>query len=1137
MLELITGRAGTGKTAAIYTALKKDINKSETPCLFIVPEQFSFDTERNVLEYLGIEKAQKTDVLSFKRLPDFIFRKTGGISKERAGEGTETVLMFYCLSQLKDRLEYYKGQTENPQFIKKMLVTISELNHGRVSPDLLRESAKKSTSTLFKMKLEDIALIQETYEALHDERFSSENNVFESLVNTLEKTEILKGSTVFIDGFKGFTEQEFAIIEILLKQAETVRITLCTDDLFSKNQFSLFASVNETGRKLMDIAKRNNVKIYRKSPSDYGLKVNRFINPELRFLEENLFFPSKETFDGKNQSVSICMAKNMTDECNWIAATVRKLIRETNIRCRDIAVVSRDENTYKKDLLAAFRRYNIPVYDDSRQPVQNQPLFTLCQSVFSILGYGFREESLIRYLKTGLSPVSDRDVSLIETYTVKWDLKGKDWKNEFTLHPDGLGYEETEVSVKKLENLNRIRKEIVNPLLKLKKESEDSTASKIGRAFYEFLIKTKVPIKLKEFACFYDNEGLTELAKEQNTCWDILMNILDEIQLAIPNGKVSIKNYGELFDAVISVTDYGTIPQGLDEITIGSAGRVRLADPKVLFAAGCIEGIFPGIPSYNGLLTAEDRSSLRESGIELAPPETLLTCEEEFIAYSVISSPSEKLYLSYPLMDCSGNAFLPSTIIEGAISIFGKDAVINTESLPSNWFSETPDSLLRSYAESIQSENEVEKATLKKALETCEKGREKVETLETVGKNKPFKIEDHFLATALFGKELYLTASRIDTYYNCPFKYFCQYGLKAEPFRKATLDPMESGSLIHHILEVTLKEHSKEEIENSSDKERQIWIEKALNEYVDEKMGGFHDKTERFIFLTKRIADSMADILKRIAEEFGVSEYIPRDFELEIGNKEEGVPYYELPLENGGKIYINGFVDRVDTYNTEDKTFIRVVDYKSGGKDFDLTEILYGLNMQMLIYLFAIEKGGKNRYGENLYPAGILYYPAKKVTLSQNKKTIDEAELRKELLKKGLGSGLFVDNKKSLDAMEHDLKGEFIPIKWKTPNKTELENGIFKLTGETLVSETDIKNIKDEVNLLIQEMGNSLQDGIIEANPVLKGAGTSNSFSACTYCDYFPVCRREDAPEREIFKMQTDKTLEKIREDLKKGEE
>lgn len=1137
MLELITGRAGTGKTAALYRALEQEPDGGEKPSVFIVPEQFSFDTERKVLEYLGTSKAQRTEVLSFRRLPDFIFRKTGGIATERSGEGTETVLMFYCLSQLKDRLRFYSGQTENPQFVRKMLLTVSELDHGMVTPEILRQAGEKSTSGIFRDKLEDIALIQETFEALHGEKLDSEKRVFDSLTETLEKTEILKGYSIFIDGFKGFTGQEFKVLEILLKQAENVRITLCTDDIYSKNGFSIFAPVNETGKRLIDTAKRNNIKVYIKTPADYGCAFERFRNPELRFLEENLFFPTEEKYSGKNGNIRICEAKTVADECSWVAAAVRKLIREENMRCRDIAVVARDENAYRKDLLAAFRRYDIPVFDDSRQPIQNQPLFTLCSSVFSILGYGFREESLIRYLKTGLSPVSDREVSLIENYTVKWDLKGSDWKREFTLHPDGLGYSEDRISKEKLENLNCIRRKITDPLTELVRKTKDSTPAETGKAFYDFLIKTEVPLKLKDFACFYDSEGLTELAKEQNTCWDLLMGILDQIQLALPEIKVPVNIYAKLFEAVVSITDYGTIPQGLDEITVGSAGRVRLADPKVLFAVGCTEGVFPGIPSYSGLLTAEDRTFLRGSGIELAPPETMMTCEEEFIAYSVLSAPSEKLFLSCPLMDSSGDPYIPSSIIDGTESLFGKETVINSENLPLSWFSETPDSLLRSFAESIRREDRDEEATLKTVLETCENGEEKVRTLENAGFRKAFRIEDSNLSSALFGRELYLSASKIDTYYECPFKYFCRYGLKAEPLRKATLDPMQSGSLIHYILEVTLREHSKEEVEKSSPGTRRKWIEDALETYVKEKMGGFEDKTERFIYLTRRIADSMADILGRIAEEMKVSLFVPTDFELEIGKSGEGIPAYELPLENGGKICINGYVDRVDTYRTEDRTFIRVVDYKSGGKDFDLTEILYGLNMQMLIYLFAIEKGGQKFYGDNLSPAGIFYYPAKRITVFQEKKNMDEDELRKQKLKEGIGSGLFVENEEALDAMEHDLKGEFIPVRWKKPTKAEEEEGIKTLTGETLVSERDIRNIHKEVDLLIKEMGNSLHGGMIDADPVLKGAGTSTASSPCDYCDYFSVCRREEPPEREIFSMKTDETLEKIREDLRKGDE
>ncbi len=1108
MLHLVTGRAGTGKTTYVRSVLGKLAEQQDQDgrLLLIVPEQYSFLSERALLTQFGPVLGQRMEVLSFTRLADYVFRELGGMAGSTADDATKIILMLRALNGVKDQLDFYGKQTESVPFATELLHCVRELHQARITTEDLRKSSGLCGSRTLARKMNELALILDTYAALFAGTYQDEDLLPERLLKKLDTTHFFEGYTICIDGFKGFTGQELAILERLLRQCKDVYLTLCTDNLFGKNPNLCFAAVNETGKAVRALAQKNNISV-----DTLSMEYSKYASADLAYLEQNLFVPGAEAYAGDAKGVHLFAAHDRSEECNYIAATAKKLLREQGLRLKDMAVVVRREDHYKNELLAAFRRYGIPAFDDARQPILNQPLITVCTSVLSLLVGGFTTENLLHYLKTGLGPLALSEVAELENYALLWNLKSKDWQQEFTLHPEGLGVAANEASEKKLATLNQWREAVMIPLFTLKRDVKDQSAEGICKALYYFLTDTKVPEKSKDIAVAFNDDGFTALANEQNRVWELLMDLFDKLSTAGGDAVMSLPAFTNLFSAVLSMADLGSIPTALEEITIGAADRIRLDNPKVVFVAGCEEGNFPSTVGQTGIFTATDRKNLADVGLALSLSDELKAHEERYMAYAAATAGTEQVYLSYCILDGSAGQ-KPSLLISSTKELFPEVELLHAADLPEAYFAESEATAFSSYTKLWNSPlpKELEEAaSLRQVLTENPSMADRLAVMDQAVNPRDFAISDPALATRLFGENMGLSASRVDVYHHCAFQYFCKFGLCAQPRKAATLDPAQSGTVIHYVLEQIIKDNHMDALIDMDVAARNAAVDHWLNTYVANEMGGLEDKPVRFRYLYRRLALTLYDVVDRLVEEFKLSDFRPVDFELSIGEKENepSVPAYTLGLKNGGFLSIYGSIDRVDTYEKDGKTFVRIVDYKSGGKEFSLNEVInYGLNMQMLIYLFALEQNGAERYGQ-VEPSGIFYYPAKRASLSMSSKQADGDTVAKEKIKKDMGNGLFLSNTEVLEAMEHGLNKRFIPVDDKlVDSKGQLKKG--------LITPAAFQKLHCRVDDILVAMAESLQEGIIPANPT-RGTGFERT---CEWCDYYPICRlEEDAYEDNAF--------------------
>ncbi len=1107
MLHLIKGRAGSGKTATMRDIISQLAENGKSRPLLLVPEQFSFESERIMLDFLGPKNLKNIDIFSFPRMAFSELQKNGKASLKTADNGVKAAIMSEALMQLEGRLNIFSNVRHNSTALSPLVDFCKELKYCCIDSESLTEKLENSTNSFLKNKLTELDLIRNTYEALLTQSYFDDADAVSVFTKIALENGFFRNKTLFLDGFRDFSKQEFECLKLALEQCDDVYITVCVDE--KVRPFSSLYYMKELENKLRTIAFKTNTSV-----DEFNCEQkDKAFAPDIFVLEKSLFKTEKSEKATYNGDIIVAKCSDSENEALYVANTIKKLLKSGKYRCREIAVIERTNGTYKKSVVDALKRLSIPVFDDSRRPLANETLFISICSVLECVSKGITTQTLMSYLKTGLSGLSVSEISKLEKYAILWDLNTSGWQKDFTMHPDGFGEELKEKAQCRLEELNNIRKKAVLPLLKLKKDCEDADGKTIAAAIYEFIITSKIKENLLKLTIELDESGFSVEANRQEYSWNVLMHILDTMALITDGKYYSLKRWYELFMILVSSGDMGEIPQGLDEVTVGCADRIRLEKTKVVFLVGVNKDEFPLVNVGGGILTDADRVLLTKLGIEVRPPFEKTVDEERFIAYCAVTAASEKLYMTYKCNDGAGGVLFKSELISSVENTFENFEAIVTSELPADYFIESEESAFSVFSKNYLYNNEI-KSTLKALFEDKKDYEGKLNALEILSGNEPLGFKEVEKSKKLFGKDISISASKVESFYNCPFSYFMRYGLGAEPLNKATLDPAQSGTIIHLIMEEILKKYPCAEFIDTPDDELRDVVSSVLKTYLEEKMGGIEEKNERFMKLYYRLVDISMTVLERLKVEFGVCEFTPCDFELTIGGSE--VPVYELPLADG-KVSVKGSIDRVDLMEKDGIKYIRVVDYKTGKKEFKLSELFDGLNIQMVLYLMALEKNGKDYYGD-IVPSGVLYLPSR-IGLGNylSERNPDEEAIKKQKRISGKLSGMILDSPVVFNGMGVDSYPDYYPATFNA--KGGAKGNYYSLQQfHTLARLIDRKIIS---------MGEALHNGDIPAMPL--GESDKNDGKMCKYCSYRAVCARESNEEYvDITRLTHLKALERL---------
>ncbi len=1106
MLQLILGRSGSGKTYTVRSALKDLAENGAERLMLLVPEQASFENERAMLRLLGERNARRVAVTSFTRLTDAVQRNYGGFAGRRLDDGGRSIFMSLALEQVRDRLEVFRKNAESTELIGLLLQISAELKMCEITPSALEKAAISVPHGTLKRKAEEIVLILSAYDALVTRSYVDPLEDLTRMREILARHDFFSGYTVMVDSFQSFTVQEYGILEIILQQTDEVRVTLCADGLDGSDS-GLFAIARRTAKTLFRIAAENGVRVASPVVLPGGA---RFHSPALAALEERIYRPGRSLWDGPNGDVAVYAAKDRYDEASFVCAAIRNLVKEKGFRYRDFAVIARSVEPYSGILDAAMERWEIPYFMDRPEQIDAEPLMRLILTAFRIITYGFRSDDVFLYLKTGLAGLTTQQISELENYTFVWNLSGAKWKGTWADNPEGFAGPMETSGEELLASINESRSAAVEPLKRFAHDTEDADGTGMASAAYRLLCDVSAADHLREYAAHLTREGNPALAERELRTWDLLMQILDQTALVIGETKIPRERYAELLQLVIRTSRMASIPQGLDEVTVGDANRIRAEGPKVVFLIGAVQGEFPMTPGGDCVFSDSERRELIRLGLPLNDTMEGVALQERFLAYSAMTSASEKLFLTYPAADGAGKALPPSSIPDEAKAALSNLHILDETDLSPLWFANAEAPALELAARKWNANDELS-ASLKDLFRRRKAG-ERLVTVGRAAEKQPLRFENPGLSRSLFGNEIKLSATQIEKFELCRFQYFCRYGLNVQERRTAELNALEYGSLMHFLLQRLFEGLGAETILALEKEELHQKILGFLDEYVAETFGGMETKTPRFAYLVSRIADSAQTVALHIARELSQSGFQPADFELEIG---KSVGALSIPLPDGGTVRVDGKIDRVDVMDRAGTRWLRVVDYKTGKKEFRLSDIVYGLNMQMLIYLAALCENGKKRYGE-FQPAGVLYMPANRPSVPVERgadgKTLEskaERQLRMD--------GLILDDPEVIAAMDHSGSGEYVPVVLKNgaPDKKD-----------HVASPRELKSVMEYLKKMIADMAQELRAGNVPALP-LNGTHTD----ACEWCPYRSVCGREkDGPAREMQDWDRDGAMKELNE-------
>lgn len=1092
MLHLITGTFFSPKREFITQRINEAIDGGRKPVL-IVPEQAAFDRERDYLFAAGAVRANKLTVTGFSRIIRTLLPDAPISMKPAADSAARSIIMSLACDEAADSLEIYATHGSSPALVAELLAQYDEIRRaGLTVPDMEKTAASLPAGNL-RSKIKELGVIFAAYEALLGEKYSDESDNIPATTEFLKTNNFLAGCEVFVDDFRGLTAVQLELLCRIMLCAEEVWVSVMTPttaaaDAGERGNRGAFAHADRFCRSLISFAKENGVRIFEHNEADATGE-----NPVADAIHSGFYAnnPSDFIYNEKTDRVSILTAPDKNRECSLVALEIRNLVENGGLRCSSIAVIERD-GSYTLPMTNALKKYGLPVFRDRSAPLTSFPLARFLLLAVTLATGGFDTAAVLSYLKTGMTGLSEEEISALETYVYIWQIDGKKWEKDFTGSPRGFDGGTDDTLKAELDAINLSRAAVVKPVMRLREALKNGSSHDYCAAVWDFTEETSARDSFCDYADALASGGDEQGALLCSGVWDSVIEILDAVNSALACREITPKKFCDILTIMMNAASVGKVPAGIDEIIIGSADRVRLCAPRAVFLVGCNKDVFPAEITNSGMFTAAEKRTLMQTGFVLeSTPENRFD-EERLVTCCAVFGTSDRLYVSRSLRDLSGADLEPSEIATLISELLPECRKISYDSYSPARRAGSPETAFAEFA-ALYGKNTVQEATLRAYCESNELTSALIPALDRAAKRLPQSFENPAAAADFFGSEMTISPSKAEQYYSCPFGYFCRYGLGIDPPEIADMNNRVRGNLIHDVLEKLLKKFPKEEFVALSPEQTRAEIIELSENYIKENMDGREDKSETLNREFDNAEKILCDIVPRMQKEFSESSFVFSDMELSIGDREtDGAKPYEIPLKGGGKIKIIGKVDRADTFTNGDGTYVRIVDYKSGSKEFAPRDMINGLNLQMPMYLFCLTRGGKPPYKDAM-PAGFLYLPAKAddaksgAALGRN---ATEEEIADSRIRNSRLFGCVLDNADVIRAMNDS----FISVSFKKG----------KYAGN-LLSPLEFRGLEKKLTGLIADMGNGLREGRIDALPAKHG-----SYLPCGRCNFADVCRRED---------------------------
>jgi ATP-dependent helicase/nuclease subunit B len=1145
VLSFLTGKAGTGKSslAMRIIAERADGDKLTPPAdiICIVPEQFSFEFERNLYNELGLKRFNRGNiaVTGFRKLTEIIPETADihYIHKKYASDEIRSVLMYRSLKNLsqKHQLEYFDRQAKKASFRKKALEMVKELSDNRITAEAIKNrfagetSGENTDNGSLNLKMNDIAAIMTEYvHNLRNAGYRDDVNAFSEAAVIAEQYSFFKGKTVFIDGFVSFTAGELELLRVMITSAVEVIITLTTDHNINNQQmppFSVFTPAYKTEATLRTIAEEAHIKT-----QFFNLDLPiRYKNNGLFVFAENVLTSSAKAHPD-NGAVHIFEAADIYEEAEYAAAMIHKLCTEQKtFRFADIVLAVHNAENYAGIISGAFYRYKLPVFIDTKIPAAHQSIVIFILAFLRIACLAHPEtDDYLRLLKTGFLRykgadgayirITEDDVCDFDDYCYVNNIKGKHFNNPF----DDEHFERIRLLCR--EKSERFRK--------LCSDNSDNEKGVNGSFICEKLAEVLADFEIPEHLTMYDSRDTASISEKRSLtgAWNLICTLIEEMHECFKTDRegLSLAEFYELFETAVAGLKLSSTPQTLDSVTLVSVAASRLNNPKCVFILGAVLDELPAAPVRDSLLSDTDLAKLHDKGILFTGDTMDKISDERFAVYNICTAASEQLFISYPVSSPDGKALFPSEIIKNAVSLFGEKIRIKSSDVSPYFYCRTPEAAFNKYIETrTEQSKKTFSVSLKIALKTVPEMGKRLEHSNDNNRNISSEI-----AERLYSNKLRLSATSFEEFAKCPFMFFAKRGLKLLPRERIELSALVKGNVVHYCLAKITDGIKNGRFTPENLEEAYAAVDLYMDEFLSDShsdnysdnnaMGSKLYKSPQFIAEYKKLRGAVNAVARHIINEFAVSKFVPEKAEYRFGffgdfdnENQNSEPPFVIPLENEKSAVFSGSVDRVDIYNNGDEHYIRITDYKTGHKDWDYRKMLDGLDLQPLLYIFALTDPGKNtgRY-KDFSPAGTLFLfaydpaPTEKNRHEDMQNSEQDNDIRKPI-------GAVIDDIDVITAMEDipdGKSGKYIPVKFSNPDKKTGERKLSEL-GSSVLSANDFEALREHIKTTVKNIGERVYSGDTAPLPIadrtLKNADTGdekNRFVPCTYCSYASLC-------------------------------
>lgn len=1147
-VRFIIGRAGSGKTRACLNAIREELQAQPAGCplLLLVPEQATFQTEYALVSTPGLKGFTRAHVLSFRRLAYRVLQEVGGAARLHLGDTGKRMLMRRLLEQYRERLKVFRRSVGQIGFADVVTRALGEIKTYCVDPEDLVSAVDtlrgRSDTGLLPDKLDDLHLLYSSLEDYLSDRFIDPDDYLNLLADSLGESRLVRESLIWVDGFSGFTPQEYRVLAALIRAAREVNITLCTGPgslAVFIDETDPFYPIRETYDKICEIAARERVVVSTPLVLD-NAAAGRFQNPGLARLEKHYFNYPAPSCSISTEGVVLAAAAGPRAEAEGVAREIIALCRDRGYRYREIIVLLRDLGTYDRLISSVFADYGIPVFIDQKRPVMHHPLVELVRSALEVIIKDWAYDPVFRFLKTDLTALSREEVDLLENYVLAHGIRGSRWtdakpwdyRRRLTLEED---VEASEPEARELELINSIRRQAAATLSSFQQEFKRAqNVREMTAALFGLLDSLESPDRLESWSRRAEEDGRLEPAREHVQVWGGLIALLDQVVEALGDEELTTEEYAAVLDAGFESMRLGLIPPGLDQVVVGSLERSRSPEVKAAFIMGVNDGVLPARASDQGIFTEQDRERLQWAGLNLAPGGRRKVFDEQYLVYIALTRSSRRLYLSYSLTDEEGAARMPSPVVARVKELLpGVEErvwpVEPTGSLADDLeFVAGPGRTLSHLAARIrevkagrqinQVWRDVYNWFARNRYKDCARVLSGI-----FYSNREARLPVP-LTRALYGRALKTSVSGVEKFRACPFAHFLSKGLRLQERKIFKLDAPDLGQFFHAALKV-FGERIEEKGLDWGKMPRELCREMA-GEVVEQLAPRLSSEillsSPRRRYLTGKLKRTVQRAALILAEHSRRGSFRPVGLELAFGPAGE-LPAVTFLLADGSEMILTGQIDRVDVAHGEGGVYLRVIDYKSGRVSINLSDIYHGLRLQLLAYLDVALENAAALAGGPAQPGAILYFRIDDPLIKTDGSVLEEQVLEKKILKELRMTGMVLCDPAVVMLMDQRLEGEsdLIPVQLK-------KDGDFSARSAVLTRD-QFRLLRSFLRRELVSAGNDIVNGVVDIAPYRQGAHRS-----CRFCPFKPVCQFDILIEGNTYRLLKSEDRDTIWEKLAK---